>query len=524
MIFLKFLKRNEKQIKTVMLVVFFVLIAFLIFRISFYNIFSSFWQSSLFLSFKKFLNGFFLLYLAFVAFVIFFERRDPSATLAWLLVLIFMPIVGFAFYILFGRNIRKKIKNVPANDKINKIAEKQMGEMHNVPKEYKNSSVLIKSLAQLLLNNAKAPLGANNRVSVLTNGFNTYQSMLDAIESAEDHIHFEFFIIRDDDIGNQFKEALMEKAQAGVTVRVIYDSVGCWKLGEEYIESLKAAGVEVYPFAPVIFPLLSRELNYRNHRKIIVIDGRIGFLGGLNIGDEYLGKNKTLGFWRDTHLRIVGESVYSLQKIFLNDWADVSEEIVDGKKYYPTIEVLEEKQFVQIASSGPTSDWQCILKAYFNMIAKAEKKIWITTPYLVPEESLRTGLITAALSGIDVRIIIPNKPDHFFVYWASRDNIESLLKAGVKVYTYEKGFVHSKSILVDGEVASVGTANFDYRSLEINYEVNAFIYNKKSVKRLEEDYLTDLEASKLIKLEEHLTRSIFEKGLESLGRLVSPLQ
>lgn len=276
-------------------------------------------------------------------------------------------------------------------------------------------------------------------------------------------------------------------------------------------------------FFPVLFPILSRELNYRNHRKIIVIDGKIGFVGGLNIGDEYLGKSPTLGFWRDTHLMIKGDAVFSLQQIFINDWFHVSKEHLSGDYLFNKQNYVGNK-IVQITSSGPDSDWKSILQAYFTMISNAEKRVWITTPYLVPEESLKMALIASALSGVDVRIIIPNKPDHFFVYWASRDNIEELLEAGVKIYTYNKGFIHAKIFLADGKVASLGTANLDIRSLEINFEVNAFIYDEKTVERLEEDFMNDISNSDEIFYEKFIKRGIGNRFLESLGRLVSPLQ
>jgi len=526
--FLKFIKKNEKTIKSISIFIAVAAVMFLI--VNFFSIVynSKIWETAFFLVFRKFINGFFVLYLIFIGTVVFFESDDPSTTVAWLLVIVFLPVVGFVLYIMFGRNITKtfrKVRDISKGTKKEKRAEiqKQLVE-YLPPVRGKKSEYISKYLMNLLLSNSNAPFSINNKVEALANGSNTYFRMLKDIKEAEESIHFEFFIIKDDNIGQEFKKALMNKAEDGIEVRVIYDSVGCWKLGKDYINDLKKSGVQVYAFAPVLFPLLSRDLNYRNHRKIIVIDGKIGFTGGLNIGDEYLGKNDFLGFWRDTHLRIVGESVNSLQEIFIKDWEMVSKEYISHPKYFHRFKEIVGDSLIQIVSSGPDSEWQCIMKAYFMMIAKAQKRVWINTPYLVPEKSLRIGLITAALSGVDVRIIIPNKPDHYFVYWASRDNIEELLRAGVKIYTYEKGFIHSKIILVDSIVGTVGTANLDYRSLEINYEVNAFIYDENIVKVLEKHYLRDLKHSKEIILEEHLDRGIKEKFLEAAGRLVSPLQ
>jgi|LGOV01.1.fsa_nt_gb cardiolipin synthase len=525
---LKFIKKNEKNIKSAIIFVSIILSVIILFQIIVFAYHLEVWETSFFLMLKKFVNGFFVLYLLFICIVIFFENKDPASTVAWLLVLILLPILGFVLYILFGRNIGKKFKK---SNKTNSGFKKlKRAEIQKQLVEYlptiKNDETkyLNKYLVKLLLNNASSPFSINNKVEVLVNGNNTYFRMLKDIRDAKESIHFQFFIIKNDGIGNEFKKALIRKSKEGIKVRIIYDSVGCWKLGKNYINELKESGIEVYPYSPVMFPLLSRDLNYRNHRKIIVIDGKIGFVGGLNIGDEYLGKNIILGFWRDTHLRMIGNAVLSLQEIFLRDWETVSGENIYNKEYYPKTKEIVGESLIQIVSSGPDSEWQCIMKAYFMMISKAKKRIWINTPYLVPEESLRLGLVIAALSGIDVRIIIPNKPDHYFVYWASRDNIEEFLKAGVKVYTYEKGFIHSKIVLVDSITASVGTANFDYRSLEINYEVNAFIYDPVIVRDLEKNFLRDLKHSKEIILEEHLNRGLKEKFLEATGRFVSPLQ
>jgi len=468
----------------------------------------------------------FSLYTFFIGVIIFLESNNPSKTIAWLLVLFLVPVVGFIFYIVFGQNLRKR---KTFKDKKNKDFI-HLNNMVNTQKEllqeidfFTNDDSLVKSrLINLLLRNSDSPFTINNDVEVLTNGKATYDSIISQLKMAKHHIHMEYFIIRDDTIGNIVREILIDKVKSGIEVRLIYDSVGSWRLSKGYINSLKEAGVKVFPFYPVIFPVLSRELNYRNHRKLIIIDGRVGYLGGLNIGDEYLGKNTKLGFWRDTHIKIEGEAIYTLQNIFLQDWKFVSKESIENQDYFPKLSYYGEK-LIQITPSGPDSNWQSILQAYFTMISTAEEKIWITTPYLVPDESITMALKTAALSGVDVRIIIPSKPDHLLVFWASRANIEELLEAGVRIFTYEEGFIHSKILLVDGIGASIGTANLDMRSLKINFEVNAFIYDSEVVDRLERDFIKDEEASKEILLEEFTERSIFSKFLESLGQLLSPL-
>lgn len=476
---------------------------------------------------KIFFNWAFALYLLMVGIVIFIENKNPAKTLTWLLVLSLLPIVGFVFYILFGRNYRNKFrsrkKGALSRTKLDQTATLQKEMMDYIDLFGSNESYVNNRLINLLLKNSNAPFSVNNWVEILTNGEAAFTSMLDALEQASDHIHFQFFIIRDDHIGTVFKELLIKKAKEGVKVRIIYDSVGCWKLSKAFKKELESAGCEMVAFFPVVFPVLSRELNYRNHRKIIVVDGRLGFVGGLNIGDEYLGKNKQLGFWRDTHIKVLGEAVYSLQDIFLGDWHFLTGQVLEEAEMFPKFGDCGVTT-MQIAASGPDSDWKALLQAYFTMIATAEDRIWITTPYLVPEDSIKMGLITAALSGVDVRIIIPSKPDHFFVYWASQDNIQELLEAGVKVYRYQKGFIHSKILMVDGIGASVGTANLDIRSLEINFEVNAFIYDREVVKRLEQDFYEDLKESEIITLDVYKKRPFWRKVLEALGRLVSPIQ
>ena len=510
--------------------VFYVLVAlgvfvfFTLYAIGFFNTFTveSVWAARV----LSILNILLRINVIWIGLVIFLENDNPSRTLAWLIVLVLLPLLGFFLYMLFGRSYRKKSqaksKHLQDSDRMAKAAEIQMGliDYMKLPNSDKPGNKL---LMQLLLKNAKAPFSLSNKVTVLTNGVSKFSRMLEAIRLAESHIHLEYFIIKDDQLGNEFRELLIEKAKQGVHIRLIYDDVGSWKLSKAYLDSLKQAGIEVYPFFKVPFPVFSRELNYRNHRKIVVIDGVIGFVGGLNIGDEYMGRSPKFEFWRDTHLEVKGEAVYALQTIFLNDWNFVSNQQVEGANYFPEIK-LKHQSLMQVVASGPDSEWRSILQAFYRMIANAEDKIWIETPYLVPEESLMMGLKTAALSGIDVRIIIPSKPDHFFVYWASQANIEQLLEAGVKIYRYDNGFIHSKVIIVDRQVASVGTANLDIRSMEINFEVNAFLYDESVIVRLEEDFIRDFECSTEYMLESFRERKTRYKLLEAMGRLVSPLQ
>lgn len=482
----------------------------------------------LFNVFRGYVGYIFTVYTFFIAALIFMENKNPSKTVAWLLVLFLVPVIGFIIYLFLGQNVRKK--NMFRKKKGRDFA--YFEQITNIQKDAIKDKTLFqgdeqsfvkKRLISLIINSAKAPFTTNNRSNVLTNGIVTFETIIEVLSKARHHIHLEYFIIKNDNIGKKIMNILMEKARSGVEVRVIYDSVGSWKLSKEYLKEMKGSGVEIHGFLPVFIPLLSRELNYRNHRKIIVVDGKAGFLGGINIGDEYLGKNPYLGFWRDTHLLIEGEAVYGLQNIFLLDWFFVSKQRIEFNEwYFPKLDYFGE-QLIQITASGPDSDWESIMQAYFSIITSAEERIWINTPYLVPEDSIMMALKTAALSGVDVKIILPSKPDHKTVFWASRGNVEQLLKAGVKIYEYTKGFIHAKILVVDGAMASIGTANLDIRSFQLNFEVNAFIYDKDTVVRLEKDFLMDLKDSEEIMLEEHLKRPLLEKIKESAGSLFSPL-
>lgn len=489
---------------------------------------SAFFEQALVAGFRTFISWGFAIYIFLIGVVILVENRDPSKTMAWLLVLYLLPYVGFVFYILFGRNYRNRLRSKRKRvgdykrSTMQAAADIQRGIIDYIDLFQAKDAYVNNRMINLLLRNSNAPFTINNKVEVLTNGKATFDRLFERIEKAEKFIHVEIFILKNDELGNAFKELLIRKARQGIKVRLIYDSVGCWKLGKRYLQDLKESGCHIYPFFPVAFPVLSRDLNYRNHRKIVIVDGHTGFIGGHNIGDEYLGK-KQLGFWRDTHIMIEGEAVYSLQDIFLNDWKFVSGFEIDEEGLFPKLKTFGETT-TQIIACGPDSDWLSILQAYFAMISTAEKRIWFTTPYLVPEDSLKMGLKTAALSGVDVRLVIPSKPDHFFAYWASQDNIIQLLEAGVKVYLYKKGFIHSKVVLLDGSAASVGTANLDIRSLEMNFEVNAFIYDRKVVSRLEEDFYMDMNDSEELDLESFRKRPVYRKILEVIGRLVSPLQ
>jgi len=376
-------------------------------------------------------------------------------------------------------------------------------------------------IINLLINNNKALLTEHNQVTILNNGDQTFASIIDEIQKAEHHIHLEYYIIDDDIIGNQIRELLIEKSKQGVKIRIIYDGFGSRGLGAEYIGSLLRAGIEIYSFMPVRFYRLTTKINFRNHRKIVIVDGKVGFVGGLNIADRYLG-NKELGFWRDTHLRIEGDAVKSLQAVFLIDWQFVSDEFINSTEYFPECSI-DQKCLVQIASSGPDSDWASIMQAYFYAIASASKYMFISMPYIIPNESILTALKTSALAGVDIRLILPFKSDSMLTYWSSLSYLDELLESGIKVYMYEKGFTHSKLIICDDIFASVGTANLDIRSFDQNLEVNALIYDEKIAITLKNMYLEDLSNCFEITADDFSKRSSVNRFKESLARVFSPI-
>lgn len=454
------------------------------------------------------------------------DNRDPSSTVAWLMVLFLLPGVGIFLYLYIGRNHRKKKTFIKKRREdyiiLNNLLSEQLSFTNYGELFKRNFNDTRGKIIPLLLNNTRSPITINNRVRILQNGEATFTEMLTAIENAKGHIHIEYFIIKDSHIGRKFQQALIKKAEEGLEVRLIYDAVGSFRLKRSFLKPLKDAGVQVKVFLPVTLPLFGSRLNYRNHRKILVVDGKVGFVGGINIGDEYLGKNKKMGFWRDTHLKIEGEAVYVLQGIFLADWHFVSNETIDDFKYFPPQGHCGEK-IVQIASSGPDSYWASIHQAYFAAINSARERVYITTPYLVPDEGILLALKTAALRGVDVKILLPIKPDHRTVFWASKSHFIELLEAGVKIYQYAKGFVHGKVFIIDNNFVSIGTANLDIRSFKLNFEVNAFIYDKETNLKLARDFSDDLRVSNEVLLNEYRKRPITHKVKESVARIFSPI-
>ncbi|MCG3086745.1 cardiolipin synthase [Sporosarcina cyprini] len=460
--------------------------------------------------------------------LIFLERRDPTATWAWLLVLFFIPFFGFFIYLLLGRQLRERqLFRWEDRNKIgiDQLIDYQIEAIEKDTLDFRlDDTAHYKDMIYLHLRNNHAVLTQDNDVQIFNDGAVKFESLIKDLEAAKDHIHFQYYILRLDTLGKRIMDILIRKAKQGVKVRVLFDDIGSRGLHVRHLKALVEAGGEVAAFFPAILPLINPRLNYRNHRKIVVIDGRIGYVGGFNVGDEYLGLNKRFGYWRDTHLRIEGSAVHPLQTRFILDWNQASEKhnIIYDERLFPAIP-RKGSVGLQIVSSGPDAEWEQIKDGYLKMIFLAKEYIYIQTPYFIPDVSFLDALRIACLSGVDVRIMIPNKPDHMFVYWATYSNVGKLLKAGAKVYIYENGFIHSKQIVVDDELSTVGTANIDVRSFKLNFEINAFIYDREKSHELAELFEQDMQLSTELTYDMYLKRSRGIKIKESVSRLLSPI-
>lgn len=468
----------------------------------------------------------YFLTVVFIAFLIILENRNPVKTISWILVLVLLPFAGIIIYLFFGQEYRKtkmySRKGLKDLEKLRNLTLEQLDKLPDNSLKMSDRVYSKRNLMNLLLSNSNAILSNNNEVMVLRNGEETFPEIFKAIEQAQHHIHLEYYIIEDDHIGNYLRQLLIQKSHEGVEVRLIFDDVGSWELKKKFIRSMSDAGVQVDCFMKVRFPMLTSRVNYRNHRKILVIDGDTAFVGGLNFADRYQDGLKGIGPWRDTHLKVVGGGATALQIIFMADWYFVSKEILKGEKYFKPFEPGHGK-LLQMVASGPDSDWESIGQAYFAAIASATESVYISTPYLMPTADIVTALKTSALGGIDVRIIVPGISDAITPKWGTNSYLEELLEAGVKIYFYKAGFIHSKVIVVDGIFSSVGTANLDFRSLETNFEVNAMIYDEETSGILASQFLDDQDKSDQVILSEWVKRPRINKVKESFARILSPM-
>ena len=450
--------------------------------------------------------------------VIIAENRNPLKTIPWVIVLLFAPGIGLVFYFFFGQDNRKRriisrrtYKRIMKSSQRGKLPQDSC----SIPDPYK-------PLVTLLTNSNQSSLLYGSQITIYTNGTDKFRDLFKEIEKATHHIHIQYYIFCDDEIGNQVKNLLIRKAKEGVQVRVLYDDVGCWNVKAVFFQEMIDAGIEVNAFLKVAFPVFTSKVNYRNHRKIIVIDGKVGFMGGMNIADRYI-KGTNWGTWRDTHFKITGKGVHGLQAAFLIDWHVASKKLLNNPLYYPSVPVYSEDNIMQICSSGPVGQWRTLLQATIFSIANAKRYIYIQTPYFLPTEGLNHALQIAALGGVDVRLMLPKRSDTRTANMATHSFIDEMVKAGVKVYFYKPGFLHSKLLVIDDSLTCIGSANMDFRSFEHNFEINAFVYQASFALQMKKIFLYDLHNCERIIPSQWLRRPRKQRLAESFMRLFSPL-
>ena len=466
--------------------------------------------------------------LVFAVAIVFFQRKDPKSVWAWLLILYFVPVLGFIFYLLVGTDMHKKkmFRTKEIEDKLNNAIRRQ--EMLLLGKELPESYAEMKDYGDLVLYHLQASgaiLTDDNDVQFIVDGKEKFRLLLEDMKQARKSIHIQYYIMKDDEIFASMKEILLMKVREGVEVRILFDGMGARFVKPGVWKELEALGIETAEFFPPIFGKLNLRINYRNHRKIVVIDGRIGYVGGFNVAREYAGLDEKFGYWRDTHMRITGSAVSSLQVRFILDWNFAAQKRTLSFDQY--IEEAEDTLGahcpVQIVTSGPDSLVQSIRNTYLRLIHKAKRSIYIQTPYFIPDEAIMSALMIAVRSGVEVNIMIPCKPDHPFVYWATYSYVGELVLQGAKCYTYNNGFLHAKGIVVDELVLSYGTANMDIRSFALNFEVNAIIYDRDKAEEMAGYFREDLKHCRLITRNAYQGRTLLIRCKEQISRLLSPV-
>lgn len=455
------------------------------------------------------------------------ERKNPTATLAWLFFMAFLPGIGFLIFLLMSQNIskRKIFKYTAEESEIYEAFLSKQAEAFMDGTFQFNDDDLIPYTDMILFHNrlSESFYSQNNDIKVFSDGTEKFKELFEDIRQAKHHVHLLYYIFKNDSLGSSLISLLEQKAKDGIEVRILLDHVGSRSLNSLLIKRLKKSGIQIAFFFPSKFKYLNFKANYRNHRKLAIIDGNIGYIGGLNVADEYIGKSRRFGYWRDTHLKIIGDAVISMQIRFFLDWRHASQQTLELSNEYIQNAYSLGTAGLQIVSSGPDSIHAQIKQGYIKMINKAQQYIYIQTPYFVPDESIMEALKIAAVSGIDVRIIMPQMQDHLFVHWASYSHIGELLPYGVRLFMYKNGFLHSKSIAVDDIICSAGTCNFDMRSFKLNFEVNAFIYDKATTRTLRNLFEEDLYNSFEVTHIDYQNRSLLVKTKETISRLFSPL-
>ena len=460
--------------------------------------------------------------------IIFFQRRKPATVWTWLLVLYFIPVLGFGLYLILGQDHRKSrmFRKKEIEEELKFAVRRQEESLSRNQMHFHDEQMQrFQGLMLYNLNAAESVLTDNNDVRIYTDGLQKFEALAEEMERAQKYIHIQYYIIRNDAVWQRLLAVMIRKAQQGVKVRVLYDSMGCRMMKKADWQHVREAGIEVGEFFPALFGKLHLRVNYRNHRKIVVIDGRVGFLGGFNVGQEYVGEVPKYGYWRDTHICIEGAAVTSMAVRFVMDWNYATKQNLfqeDTLFEIPRYQ-REGKIPLQIISSGPDSLKQEVRNNYLKLINEARDHIYIQSPYFIPDETIITALIMAVQTGVEVKIMIPCKPDHPFVYWASYSYLGELLEAGAKCYVYENGFLHAKMVTIDGLVSCCGTANMDIRSFQLNFEVNATIYSAETTQELEQAFQQDLEAAVEINLSVYRKRSVKIRIKEQVCRLLSPI-
>lgn len=448
------------------------------------------------------------------------DNKQPAKTIAWVLVLFFMPIVGILFYFFFGQNTRKeRLISDRSMDQLTKRSMLEFAEQENLRFPEVN-----KPLMQLFANQNWALPFKDNQVSIFTDGYEYFLTLLYNIGKAQHHIHIDVYIIEDDPLGNLIADTLIDKARQGVEVRLIYDDVGCWKVKDRFFERMRDAGIDVHAFMPVRFPAFTSKVNYRNHRKLCVIDGKIGFIGGMNIALRYV-KGTHRQEWRDTHLCVKGGAVYAIQRAFLVDWYFVDRTLITDRSYYPPVSAsICNDCLAQVVTSSPITPWPDIMQGYVRILLQARRYVYMETPYFLPTEPVMFAMRTAALAGVDVRLMVPSHTDARLVEWASRSYMMEAIEAGVNVYLYKAGFNHSKLLVSDDNLCSCGSTNIDFRSFENNFEANIFFFDEEMAMRIKTIFLEDQKECVLVDDVSYFVKRPFLKRLfESIVRLLSPL-
>lgn len=447
-----------------------------------------------------------------------YDNRNPVKTICWIMVVIFIPLLGMLAYYVVGRNVRKKRSKFRKWREEFNLRNKSRYKIDRNDPIYKDS---YKELKAIIFNLEESPVFSGNKIEVFPDGKSKFHRLLKDIDGAKEHIHIFYYAIGDDRIGNKLKNRLIDKAKAGIKVRLIYDGLGCNKTNQVYFKQMIEAGVEVETFLPLRFPRALRSINYRNHKKIVIIDGRMAYTGGINVKDEYLDGLKW-GKWNDLHFKVDGPGAMGLQSVFLADWYYVSGQYLSSPGYYPSVGIMGESN-VQIVNAEPLGNHANIKEAMFTAITRARKYVYIETPYFIPTECLIRAIQTVAMSGIDVRLIMPKRSDNVNVQYASNSYVEELLRNKVKVYQYVEGFTHSKMIIIDDELVIAGSVNLDVRSLELLFETNLFIYDRNVAKTVKHIYLNDIADSKPVNLDDWMNRSRLTRFGEACFRLMSPL-